>query len=100
MDNDTKDAERYRWMRDVKCCTISVSRDEGHAINYQSFADWAEELPEFYAQVPADELERMRANNTDWAVQIYPNTPVGSYTFHGATLDAAIDAAIAAGVGL
>ena len=39
------------------------------------------------------EVERMKATNTIWTVQIYPNTPVGFNIWHAATLDAAIDAA-------
>ena len=31
-----------------------------------------------------------------WRLQIYPDTPIGFNVWHGATLDAAIDAALAA----
>lgn len=85
---------RYRFLRDMKCCTFSLSRDEGHGINYETFESFAEASPEWYADVPEDELQKMRETNTDWALQIYPDTPIGFYVWHAATLDMAIDAAI------
>jgi len=41
-------------------------------------------------------IQDMKDANTIWSVQIYPDTPIGSYTWYGASLDVAIDAAIAA----
>lgn len=103
--DNAKDAERYRWLRDHKCNQLYVDRDGDHACNYMSAADWiAQEIEgdatgntgHGFADVTPDELQRMKDTNTIWRVQIYPDTPVGSYTVVGATLDSAIDAAIAA----
>jgi len=87
------DAERWRWLRDLKCCSMTVSRNEGHAPNYMDLSEWIASQPELYADVKVEELERMKAAGEDWAVQIYPHTPIGFAVYHGATLDAAIDAA-------
>lgn len=89
-----KDAARYRWLRDAKCCTISVSKNEGHATNYMTFREYEMLDREWYRGTPEDELNKMRISNTDWCVQIYPNTPIDFNTYNGATLDAAIDAAM------
>ncbi len=90
------DAERHRWLRDLKCCTFTLSRDDGHAANYMSASEWIAEHPEWFQDTPAEEIERMRSANTIWSLQVYPNTPVGSIEWHGATIDAAVDAAIRA----
>jgi hypothetical protein len=91
-----KDAERYRWLRDLPCCSVSVGKNEGHAVNYMTMAEWVDLQPECYADVPQEELNRMIETNADWSVQVYPNTPIGFNVWRGATLDAAIDAAILA----
>lgn len=99
-DEEKQDADKYRALRDIKCCTFTLSRDDGHASNYTNLRKWAEEYErEWYEHVPADELERMKEANTDWCLQVYPNTPVCFDTFHGATLDAAIAAFLAANGG-
>lgn len=89
-----KDAERYRFLKNMACCSMSIGLNEGHAINYTSFEQYAEECPEQYDCVPYDVLERMKQANTDWSIQIYPETPIGFYVWHGDTLDVAIDRAM------
>lgn len=90
-----KDARRYRWLRDHECNSLHLSRDGDHACNYMTASDWIDNNSNWYDEVPEEELQRMRESNTIWALQIYPHTPVGFNWWHGATLDAAIDAAIA-----
>lgn len=94
-----KDARRYQWLRDMSCCSMTIYKNDGHAPNYMSLAEWIECSPDLYDDVPPEELERMKAAGTDWAIQVYPSTPVGFYVWHAATLDAVVDAAIAAGAG-
>lgn len=86
------DARRYRWLRDLTPCSLTLSRNDGHAINYMTAAQWIEQSPEEFADDPPEEIERMKATNTIWTIQIYPNTPVGFTRWNAATLDAAIDA--------
>lgn len=89
-----KDAQRYRWLRDVKCNHYHLTRDDDHATNYTTAKEWIEECaPEEFQGVAPDELQKMKDTNTIWCMHIYPDTPIGSYTFYAATLDAAIDAA-------
>lgn len=91
-----KDAERYRWLRDKACNSLSVSRDDDHACNYVTAKEWIESLsPEEFSGCEHSEAERMKESNTIWKLQIYPDTPIGFYVWYGATLDYVIDAAIA-----
>jgi hypothetical protein len=87
-------AARYRWLRDVACNQLYVTRDGDHACNYMTAADWIDEHPEDFVDCDAAEVQRMKDANTIWRVQIYPNTPVGFSFYCAATLDAAIDAAM------
>lgn len=90
---EVEDAERYRYIRDLPCCTLSISKNEGHAINYTTMEEWVDSFPELYDGTPGDELRRMVETNTDWSLQIYPDTPIGFNVWHGSTLDAVIDEA-------
>ena len=88
------DAERYRWLREEKCNSLHLTRDGDHACNYVTAKEWIEKfMPDDFADDPQDEIQRMKDTNTIWALQIYPNTPIGFNVYHAATLDAAIDAA-------
>jgi hypothetical protein len=92
-----EDAARYRWLRDLECCSFSLSHDDSHKPNYTTAKEWIESYqPDWFEDVPPDELQKMKDANSIWCLQIYPNTPIGFNTWHGATLDAAIDAAITA----
>lgn len=97
-----RDAERYRWLRDHKCNQLYIDRDGDHACNYMTAAEWIDKeldggpMGPDYARVPAEELQQMRDTNTIWHLQIYPATPIGSYSIMGATLDSVIDAAMEA----
>jgi hypothetical protein len=89
------EAGLYRFLRDIKCNHFTLSRDEGHAVNYQSLAQYVNGN-DWYADVPGDVLATMIASNTDWQLQIYPDTPIGFSVHIGATLEAVISAAMAA----
>jgi hypothetical protein len=91
----TMDAERYRFLADLKCNSLYITKNE-HAASYYTAKVWIEEcLPESFKYCQKDELQRMKDTDTIWCVQIYPNTPIGFNVYYGATLEAAIDAAIA-----
>ncbi len=91
-----RDAARYRWLRDLKCNSFSVGKDEDHASNYMTASDWIDENPDWYRDDDPAEVQRMRDTNTIWRLQVYPHTPVGFNVWNAATLDAAIDAAMEA----
>lgn len=91
-----RDAARYRFLRDMQCNHFYLTRDSDHAPNYMTAADWIEQEDQgYFDDVPADELRLMKETNTIWCLQVYPHTPIGFWHTCGATLDAAIDAAIA-----
>jgi hypothetical protein len=88
------DAERYRWLRDIKCCSMSLTLNDDHSPNYVDAAEWIEEhAPEDFVHTPPEEVQRMKDTNTIWGLQIYPHTPIGFNKWNAASLDAAIDAA-------
>jgi hypothetical protein len=93
------DAARYRWLRDSSACSLTLTHNDHHVV-YESLADVLERsaddpLADYYSDVPADEKARMVASDSVWTLHVYPNTPVGFNVWHGATLDTAIDAALA-----
>ena len=88
------DAARYRWLRDLRCNSVSVSRDDDHACNYMTASEWIDNNADWYVDDNPEEVQRMRDTNTIWRLQVYPNTPVGFNAWNGSTLDSAIDAAM------
>lgn len=92
------DAGRYRWLRDSKACSMSVSFNDHHNV-YQSVQRTVECSEDYYDGMPEGELRRMIETDTIWTVHVYPRTPVSFDAFHGATLDAAIDQARGKGGG-
>lgn len=92
-----KDAERWRFLRDLPACSFSLTYND-HNVVYETAEQRIEDSAgdpraDYYGDVPADEKAKMIATNTIWTLHVYPNTPVGFNVYHGATLDAAIDAA-------
>ena len=68
--------------------------NDGHKPNYMTAKEWIEEYqPDWFEEVPANELQRMKDTDTIWCLQVYPNTPIGFNTYQAATLDTAIDSA-------
>lgn len=81
------------WLRGFKANQIHLTRDD-HASNYCSAKEWIEEfVPDEFKDTPAETLRAMKESNTIWTLQIYPDTPVGFYIWHGATMEAVIAAA-------
>lgn len=94
---DARDAAKYRWLRDSKFNALYLTRNEDHSTNYVTAKEWIERYsPESFARDDQDEVQAMKDSDTIWRVQIYPDTPIGSYSWHGATIDSALGAAIAA----
>lgn len=87
------DVECYRWLRDLKCNSFSLSRDEDTSCNYMNADEWIDNHKEFYEYDDPEEIQRMRETNTIWCLQIYPNTPIGFNVWHASTIDAVINEA-------
>lgn len=93
--SNEQDAKRYRWIRDLKCNSFSIGRDESHACNYVTAKNWIEtECPEDFVDIDPIELQAMKDTNTIWEAQIYLHTPIGFNLYLGATLDSIIDSAM------
>lgn len=93
-----KDAARYRWLRDGKPNALHLTYNGDHASSYRTAKEWIEvDMPEWFKDEPAGALEAMKATNTIWALQVYPDTPVGFVHANRATLDELIDLAMADG---
>jgi hypothetical protein len=86
--------ERYRWLCNLKCNQLYLTRNEDHACNYMTAREWIEQHAKDFDEVDPAELEQMKATNTIWSLQIYPDTPIGFYKWYGATADSVIDAAM------
>lgn len=95
---DMIDARRYRWLRDSRNCSLSISHNDHHNM-YLSVADTLDEPQGYYSDLSDAERAQMIATDTIWTVHVYPNTPVGFNVYHASTLDAAIDKARATGEG-
>jgi hypothetical protein len=91
-----RDAARHRWLRNLQCNSLHLERNAGHACNYMTAAEWIDSENEDFMHCSADDVEAMKATNTIWALQIYPDTPIGFYRWFGPTAESVIDAAIAA----
>lgn len=84
---------KYRWLCELECCSWSLEKNE-HASNYITADAWIESSPELFDGVGAAEQLAMIETNTIWRLQIYPDTPIGFYTWFGATMDSVITAAM------
>lgn len=89
-----KDAARLRMLATLSNNHLYLTRNAEHAPNYQTAAQWIEEEEQDFADVPADELQRMKDTNTIWCLHVYPHTPIGFWRIYGATLEYVLDAAI------
>lgn len=90
------DARRWRALRNFPGVCMTLSRNEDHTPNYMTAAEWIERgmNSEDFEDVEAAEIERMKETDTIWRFQVYPDTPVGFYVWHGATADYVLDAAL------
>ena len=89
------DAARYAFIRDNVNNSLHLDRND-HAASYMPAEESINSAPEWFEETPLDEIERMKATDTIWSLQIYPDTPVGFYKWSGSTLDNVVDAALAA----
>lgn len=88
-----KDAERYRWLRDLSSNQMYLTHNE-HAANYDTAEGWMDNMTDWFANDPPESVAEMKATNSIWTLQIYPSTPIGFNLWNRATLDEVIDAAL------
>lgn len=77
--------------------SLTIGFNDGPATNYCSVAKWYEEGGELAAAsdyVSEKEHAAAMANNSEWSIQWYPDTPVGFYNVKASSLAAALDAAL------
>ncbi len=89
-----RDASRYRLIRDNPHCALSLTHNDHHA-SYETAQALIEYNAQYFQHCQRADLDAMIAAESIWTVHIYPNTPVSFSVYHAATLDAAIDAAMA-----
>jgi hypothetical protein len=84
----------YEWLAAQKPNALHLERNGENACNYRTAREWIEEdNPEWFADTPPALLEEMKATDTIWSLQIYPDTPVGFLKWYGPTLDSVIERA-------
>ncbi len=88
-------ARRWQWLATLKCHSFSLERDE-HKASYMTATQWIEDCVNRFAGTAPEVLQAMKATDTIWSLQIYPDTPIGFYVWYGATAEACIDAAMEA----
>lgn len=88
--------EMFSWLASVRCSSLTLGRDDDHACNYMTAADWIDERREDFEGCSPEDIEAMKATNTIWKLQIYPNTPVGFVWFFGPTMESVIRQAMQA----
>lgn len=91
IDSLMADAERYRWLSNLPCNSLTLSRNDDHACNYMTAEQWIEEHPEEFKHTPTAELQLMKDSNTIWSLQVFPFTPIGSVTWNAASMGAVLD---------
>ena len=88
---------------DGEFTSLTISFNE-HACNYVTVKQWVEEYPTQdhfkHAWVSEEEKQKAIETNSLWEIQIYPNTPVGSYNYAASSLMALIEHIIKDGEGL
>ena len=82
----------YEWLARLKANSWSIEVNE-HACNYVTATEWIEEFGQDWSDVPEDLITGMKASNTIYRLQIYPNTPIGFNRWYGPTLDSVIEQA-------
>ena len=70
-----------------KFCNITITYNE-HKIGYRNVADYIREykIPE-EDFISREDLEKCVKEDKIWEMQIYPTTPIGSYTIYGSDLE-------------
>lgn len=94
-DETVKDAERYRWLCNNVSNSFILTKNDDHKKNYVTAKEWIEEyVPGYFSDDDLNEIQKMKDTDTIWRLQVYPDTPIGFYVWHGATLSYAIDEAM------
>jgi hypothetical protein len=57
-------------------------------------ADWIDERPDDFEDCSPEDIEAMKATNTIWSLQIYPNTPIGFIVWYGPTMESVVKQAM------
>lgn len=80
----------------VKRCKASVHLEiNDHKSVYQTVQDWLNEMNARGNPLEDTELaERMIRENCIYELQFYPDTPIGSYTVYGTSLNEVIKKAL------
>lgn len=81
-----KEISDYQWFRNLKANSITLEYNE-HACEYITASEFIDRDPMMFSNTPADQIQLMRNLNSIWSLQIYPDTPIGSYTWYGSTCD-------------
>ena len=85
--------DNYEWLARLRPNSLLLELNE-HACNYVTANEWIDSYsPDEFKDVPAPLIAGMKATNTIWRLQIYPNTPVGCDVWYGPTLDSVIEQA-------
>ena len=82
------------WFASFPCNSKHLDCNDHHA-NYQTAAECIERnFNHDFEQVAPEVIKAMIEADTIWRCQIYPDTPIGSYLFHGATMQECLSAAM------
>jgi hypothetical protein len=79
----------YNWFRGLKANSIHLTYND-HATDYTTAAEHIEDNPHKFADVDSGQLRLMRELNSIWTLQIYPNTPIGSYVWYGSSVESVL----------
>ena len=91
--------QRYEFLARLKPNSWSLACND-HACNYCTAAEWIERIgpADMFDDVPPELLEGMKRANSIYSLQVYTDTPIGSYMWFGPTMDSVIEQAMASGV--
>jgi hypothetical protein len=80
-------------MAALKVNSLHLTHND-HACNYVTAKAWIEQYsPDHFKGTPAPLVEGMKNANSIWQLHIYPDTPIGSYSWYGPTLDSVFEQA-------
>ena len=88
------DANRFRFISRLKCNHFHIGYNDGHKVNYTSLKEWIDESDDLYSDVDSETRRMMVESDSDWSIQIYPDTPIGFNVYRASTLADVIDAAM------
>jgi hypothetical protein len=83
--------ELLKSLEELKCLSLSLSKNEDSSINYMTAAQWIDDSPDDFDGVAPEDLAAMKASGVIWTLQVYPNNPIGFYRIHAPTPERAIE---------